>query len=51
MQDDMTALQADLESREYDVSAGGGVVNIKIMATGEEVAVEINKLAEELLRR
>lgn len=28
-----------------------GVVNIKIMATGEEVAVEINKLAEELLRR
>ena len=30
MQEDMAALQEDLDSREYDVSAGGGVVGVKI---------------------
>ena len=30
MQEDMAKLQAELETREYDVSAGGGAVNIKI---------------------
>ena len=30
MQEDMAALQAELETREYDISAGGGVVQIKI---------------------
>ena len=29
MQEDMAALQAELETREYDISAGGGVVQIK----------------------
>ena len=30
MQEDMEALQADLDEREYDISAGGGVVGVKI---------------------
>ena len=30
MQEDMAAKQAELEEREYDISAGGGVVNLKI---------------------
>lgn len=30
MQEDMATKQAELESREYDISAGGGVVKIKI---------------------
>ena len=30
MQEDMEALQAELDEREYDISAGGGMVNLKI---------------------
>ncbi len=30
MQEDMAALQEELDAREYDVSAGGGVVGVKI---------------------
>ncbi len=30
MQEDMAALQEELEAREYDVAAGGGMVKIKI---------------------
>ena len=30
MQEDMAALQEDLDGREYDISAGGGVVAVKI---------------------
>ena len=30
MQEEMAAKQAELEEREYDISAGGGVVNLKI---------------------
>ena len=30
MQEDMQAKQAELEAREYDVSAGGGAVKVKI---------------------
>ena len=30
MQDDMAQLQEELDAREYEVSAGGGVVTIKI---------------------
>ena len=30
MQEDMEALQADLDQREYEVKAGGGVVTVKI---------------------
>ncbi|MBQ9921916.1 MAG: YbaB/EbfC family nucleoid-associated protein [Clostridia bacterium] len=41
MQEDMTALQEDLDSREYDISAGGGVVNIKINGKKEILNIEI----------
>ena len=46
MQEDMAAKQAELEEREYDVSAGGGVVNIKINGKREILSV---KLAEEIV--
>ena len=46
MQEEMEALQADLDEREYDVSAGGGVVNVKINGKKEILAV---KLAEEIV--
>lgn len=41
MQEEMEALQADLDAREYDVSAGGGVVNIKINGKKEILAIDI----------
>ena len=41
MQDDMAALQQDLENREYDISAGGGVVNVKINGKREVLSIEI----------
>ena len=41
MQDDMAALQDDLENREYDISAGGGVVNVKINGKREVLAIDI----------
>ena len=31
MQEEMTALQTELEEREYEVSAGGGMVKVKIL--------------------
>ena len=46
MQEDMTAKQAELEAREYEVAAGGGVVNIKINGKKEVLSV---KLAEEIV--
>ena len=30
MQEDMAALQEDLDAREYEINAGGGVVTVKI---------------------
>jgi len=41
MQEDMAAMQAELEEREYDVAAGGGVVNVKINGKKEIVSVNI----------
>ena len=41
MQEDMANLQADLDTREYDVSAGGGVVTIKINGKKEILAIDI----------
>ena len=41
MQEEMEVLQADLDAREYDVSAGGGVVNIKINGKKEILAIDI----------
>jgi len=41
MQEDMAALQADLEEREYDVSAGGGMVELKINGKREILSLHI----------
>ncbi len=41
MQEDMAAKQAELEEKEYDISAGGGVVNIKINGKKELLSVKI----------
>ena len=46
MQEDMAAKQEELEAREYDVSAGGGVINLKINGKKEILSV---KLAEEIV--
>ena len=46
MQEDMEAKQAELEEREYDISAGGGVVGVKINGKKEILSV---KLAEEIV--
>ena len=41
MQEDMATLQADLDEREYDISAGGGVVGVKINGKKEILAIDI----------
>ena len=41
MQEDMAALQEELETREYDVSAGGGVVSVKINGKREVLSINI----------
>ena len=41
MQEDMAAKQEELEAKEYDVSTGGGVVNIKINGKKEILSVKI----------
>ncbi|MBP3437660.1 MAG: YbaB/EbfC family nucleoid-associated protein [Clostridia bacterium] len=41
MQEDMAAAQAELETREYEVSAGGGVVTVKINGKREILALNI----------
>ena len=41
MQEDMAAMQSELEAREYDVAAGGGVVNVKINGKKEILSVKI----------
>ena len=42
MQEEMTAKQAELEEKEYDVAAGGGVVNVKINGKKEILSVKID---------
>ena len=42
MQEDMAEKQAELETREYDVAAGGGVVNVKINGKKEILSVKID---------
>ena len=37
----MEALQADLDEREYDISAGGGVVGVKINGKKEILDIDI----------
>ena len=41
MQEDMAALQEELDAREYDVSAGGGVVGVKINGKKEVLSIDI----------
>ncbi len=42
MQEEMAEKQAELEEREYDVAAGGGVINIKINGKKEILSVKID---------
>ena len=42
MQEDMANKQAELEACEYDVAAGGGVVNVKINGKKEILSVKID---------
>ena len=46
MQEDMAEKQAELEAREYEVNAGGGVLTVKISGKKEILSV---KLAEEIV--
>ena len=41
MQEDMAALQEDLDSREYEISAGGGVVGVRINGKREILSIDI----------
>ncbi|MBQ7715211.1 MAG: YbaB/EbfC family nucleoid-associated protein [Clostridia bacterium] len=42
MQEDMQTLQADLDSREYEIKAGGGAVTVKINGKLEVLSIEIS---------
>ena len=42
MQEDMENLQADLDSREYDISAGGGMVNVVVDGHKNIRSISIN---------
>ena len=41
MQEDMEAKQAELDEREYDISAGGGMVTLKINGRREILSIDI----------
>ncbi len=41
MQEDMAAKQEELNAREYDVSAGGGVVKVKINGKKEILSIDL----------
>ena len=42
MQEDMENLQAELDEREYEISAGGGMVSLKINGKKEVVSMDID---------
>lgn len=42
IQEDMAALQEDLDAREYEIKAGGGVVTVKINGKLEILSIEIS---------
>ena len=42
MQEDMQALRADLDAREYDVAAGGGAVKVRINGKHQIPSLEID---------
>lgn len=41
MQEDMEVLQGELDAREYEISAGGGVVKVKIKGDLEIINIEV----------
>ena len=41
MQEEMEAKQAELEDKEYDIKAGGGVVSVKINGRKEILSIDI----------
>ena len=41
MQEDMAAKQEELDAREYDISAGGGVVAVKINGKKEILSIDL----------
>ena len=41
MQEDMTNLQAELDEKEYEVSAGGGMVTVRINGKKEVLSIDI----------
>ncbi len=41
MQEDMEAKQAELDAREYDIAAGGGVVGVRINGKKEILSIDI----------
>ncbi len=41
MQEDMAAKQEELDAREYDVSAGGGAVNVRISGKKQILSLDI----------
>ena len=42
LQEDMDALQAELDAREYDVQAGGGAVGVKINGKKEILSITLD---------
>jgi len=42
MQEDMAALQEELDEREYEIKAGGGVITIVITGTKEVKSIELD---------
>lgn len=42
MQEDMAAKQEELDAREYDISAGGGAVTLKISGKKEVLSLQID---------
>lgn len=41
MQEDVAAKQEELDAREYDISAGGGVVSVKINGKKEILSIDL----------
>ena len=42
MQEDMAAKQEELDAREYEVNAGGGVVTVKINGKKESLSIDLD---------
>ena len=41
MQDDMVKMQSELETKEYDASAGGGAVYVKVNGKKEVISIQL----------